>query len=132
MAATGDWLIPHANGLPRYDKPPLANGPWWLKRSGWRGFNFPGRGGAAHGVHGRMAGLDRLEDRRPLAFDRGAVGVQLDPGPSSSRIRGPNRGQPRATSSVIITVNPTRVAIVTIAELRRWRWDSGTSSLITT
>ena len=24
MARTGDWLIPHVNGLPRYDKPPLV------------------------------------------------------------------------------------------------------------
>ena len=27
MAASGDWLIPHVNGLPRYDKPPLI---YWL------------------------------------------------------------------------------------------------------
>ena len=27
MARTGDWLIPHVNGLPRYDKPPLV---YWL------------------------------------------------------------------------------------------------------
>jgi len=27
MAETGDWLIPHVNGLPRYDKPPLV---YWL------------------------------------------------------------------------------------------------------
>ena len=27
MATTGDWLIPHVNGLPRYDKPPLV---YWL------------------------------------------------------------------------------------------------------
>ena len=34
--------------------------------------------GAANGVNGRMAGLDRLKHRFPLALDRGAVGVQLD------------------------------------------------------
>jgi hypothetical protein len=34
--------------------------------------------GTTHRVHGRMAGLDRFEDGRPLALDRGAVGVQLD------------------------------------------------------
>ena len=27
MAATGDWLVPQVNGLPRYDKPPLV---YWL------------------------------------------------------------------------------------------------------
>ena len=27
MAESGDWLIPHVNGLPRYDKPPLI---YWL------------------------------------------------------------------------------------------------------
>jgi 4-amino-4-deoxy-L-arabinose transferase-like glycosyltransferase len=27
MAETGDWLVPHVNGLPRYDKPPLV---YWL------------------------------------------------------------------------------------------------------
>lgn len=27
MALSGDWLIPHVNGLPRYDKPPLV---YWL------------------------------------------------------------------------------------------------------
>jgi len=27
MVARGDWLIPHVNGLPRYDKPPLV---YWL------------------------------------------------------------------------------------------------------
>ena len=27
MAERGDWLIPHVNGLPRYDKPPLV---YWL------------------------------------------------------------------------------------------------------
>jgi 4-amino-4-deoxy-L-arabinose transferase-like glycosyltransferase len=27
MAESGDWLIPHVNGLPRYDKPPLV---YWL------------------------------------------------------------------------------------------------------
>jgi 4-amino-4-deoxy-L-arabinose transferase-like glycosyltransferase len=27
MAATGDWLVPEVNGLPRYDKPPLV---YWL------------------------------------------------------------------------------------------------------
>ncbi|MCT0218066.1 glycosyltransferase family 39 protein [Synechococcus sp. CS-1329] len=27
MAETGQWLIPHVNGLPRYDKPPLT---YWL------------------------------------------------------------------------------------------------------
>ena len=27
MAESGDWLVPHVNGLPRYDKPPLV---YWL------------------------------------------------------------------------------------------------------
>ena len=27
MATSGDWLVPHVNGLPRYDKPPLV---YWL------------------------------------------------------------------------------------------------------
>lgn len=30
MARSGDWLIPHVNGLPRYDKPPLV---YWLMAS---------------------------------------------------------------------------------------------------
>ena len=30
MARHGDWLIPHVNGLPRYDKPPLV---YWLMAS---------------------------------------------------------------------------------------------------
>jgi 4-amino-4-deoxy-L-arabinose transferase-like glycosyltransferase len=40
MVESGDWLVPHVNGLPRYDKPPLV---YWLigalhalpGRSGW-------------------------------------------------------------------------------------------------
>ncbi|MEB3193489.1 MAG: glycosyltransferase family 39 protein [Cyanobacteriota bacterium] len=30
MARSGDWLIPHVNGLPRYDKPPLV---YWFMAS---------------------------------------------------------------------------------------------------
>ena len=43
MAERGDWLVPHVNGLPRYDKPPLV---YWLI-------------GALHGLPGR-AGWDPL------------------------------------------------------------------------
>ncbi len=32
MAETGQWLIPHVNGLPRYDKPPLI---YWLMGVGY-------------------------------------------------------------------------------------------------
>jgi 4-amino-4-deoxy-L-arabinose transferase-like glycosyltransferase len=32
MAEGGDWLIPHVNGMPRYDKPPLV---YWLMALGY-------------------------------------------------------------------------------------------------
>jgi len=46
MARSGDWLIPHVNGLPRYDKPPLVywfmasfyslpGGIWWDPLGTW-------------------------------------------------------------------------------------------------
>ena len=37
MASTGDWLTPRANGIPRFDKPPLI---YWLMGSV---FSLPGR-----------------------------------------------------------------------------------------
>ncbi|CAK6700360.1 glycosyltransferase family 39 protein [Synechococcus sp. CBW1107] len=37
MAETGQWLIPHVNGLPRYDKPPLI---YWLMGLG---YGIPGQ-----------------------------------------------------------------------------------------
>jgi 4-amino-4-deoxy-L-arabinose transferase-like glycosyltransferase len=46
MARSGDWLIPHVNGLARYDKPPLVywfmaslytlpGAPWWDPLGTW-------------------------------------------------------------------------------------------------
>jgi 4-amino-4-deoxy-L-arabinose transferase-like glycosyltransferase len=54
MANSGDWLIPHVNGLPRYDKPPLV---YWLMASGYA---LPG--------HDRWDPLGSLAARLPSAL----------------------------------------------------------------
>jgi 4-amino-4-deoxy-L-arabinose transferase-like glycosyltransferase len=63
MAETGNWLIPHVNGLPRYDKPPLV---YWLMGLGYA---LPG--------HDRWDPLGTWAARLPSALASMAVMLTL-------------------------------------------------------
>lgn len=80
MAETGDWLVPHVNGLPRYDKPPLV---YWLI-------------GALHALPGR-AGWDPLggwASNLPSALATVALMLLL----ADTLVRFPQRGPGAAAS----------------------------------
>ena len=83
MAATGDWLTPWVNGLPRYDKPPLV---YWLMALG---YSLPGQD------HWNPLGTWAARLPSGLA----SIGVMLSLADTLVRWPQPSQGHPTAAPS---------------------------------
>ena len=83
MAATGDWLTPRVNGLPRYDKPPLI---YWLMGLGYL---LPGQPG--------WDPLGTWAARLPSALSSSAVMLLL----ASTLLRWPQGDRPVRLTALV-------------------------------